>query len=298
MSFSVGIGNWLGTAEVYSGTGQFLGNGADRRHVQKLDGENRIRIDVAFLGPFKFSGHYYITDREQFRLYQGPANVGCAESLTNHLVDANAYWAAVGLTQRFFLVVLPDGSREMSLGLMSRGEQLVYVVVSEYNREQARAGFPELTTGASFDLQNDPNAGRKQTLLHRAGVWKGQMNVLGSWLEPLSQVEFSETVTATPTQLVTVHQGGHFEGESKTELTTNGWHAWTTPETNGNRGSYSLYGGRALSGTFHNLHAELRVWRREVVANDGTHKVVVNTWYRGGQRIGQEFGVLYFEGNP
>ncbi|MBL8046128.1 MAG: hypothetical protein JNL09_06280, partial [Anaerolineales bacterium] len=42
-----GFGRWAGTAEVFSGEGRFLGNGADNRHVQDLGG-GRTRIDVSF----------------------------------------------------------------------------------------------------------------------------------------------------------------------------------------------------------------------------------------------------------
>ena len=55
--FSQGIGRWLGTAEVYAGSGRFLGNATDRRHVQKQVDTNRIRIDLSFVGPLKFAGH-------------------------------------------------------------------------------------------------------------------------------------------------------------------------------------------------------------------------------------------------
>jgi hypothetical protein len=122
--FSQGIGRWVGTAEIFSGEGRFLGNGADTRHVQQL-GDGQVRIDVAFVGPFKHAGHYIIEDHQDHRLYQGPANVGYAEALGSGLVDANAYWPALGLSQRLLLMVLPDGNTQLSLALLSRGEHLL-----------------------------------------------------------------------------------------------------------------------------------------------------------------------------
>ena len=75
-------------------------------------------------------------------------------------------------------------------------------------------------------------------------------------------------------------------------LKSNGWEAWSTP---GDLvGSYSLSGGRALSGNFHFLHEEQRVWRREVASHDGSYKAVVHMIYRGGKRIGVQYGVLRF----
>jgi hypothetical protein len=76
-------------------------------------------------------------------------------------------------------------------------------------------------------------------------------------------------------------------------LRTNDWQAWTEQDSE-IAGSYSLSGGRALSGNFHHLATNLRVWRREVVAHDGTYKAVLHTWYRGGNRIGVQFGLLQF----
>ena len=129
-----GIGEWLGTAEVYDGQGRFVGNGADQRHVRTEQEDGRIRIDLSFIGPLKFAGHYYINPKDGFRTYEGPINFGTAESLGPDLVEANNYWAVTGLTQRFFLMVLPDGMRQMSLALLSRGDQPIYTIVGEYVR--------------------------------------------------------------------------------------------------------------------------------------------------------------------
>ena len=93
------------------------------------------------------------------------------ETLSDGLIDANAYWPVTGLTQRFFLMVLPGGNKQMSLALMSRGERLLYVVVGEYSRvtEEVSATPPGFVNGTSFDLMDDPAAGRGEVLLHRAG---------------------------------------------------------------------------------------------------------------------------------
>jgi hypothetical protein len=45
----------------------------------------------------------------------------------------------------------------------------------------------------------------------------------------------------------------------------------------------------------HRLDTRLRVWRREVTSHDGSVKAVVNNWYRGGERVGVEHGILRFE---
>lgn len=302
-SFSAGIGRWIGSAEVYSGTGQFLGNAHDQRHVQRKVGENAVQIDLSFVGPFKFSGTYTIADHGEYRLYQGPANYGYAETLANNLIDANAYWPVTGLTQRFFLMVLPDQNRQMSLALMSRGEQLIYVVIGDYQRvdDNWQGVNPTMLNGTSFDFANDPAGGRDAILLHRNGEWRGELSVLDGNLAELGTTTYQEITHAPrPNEVRLTHHalrttliGNHFDPTTRQiELKTNDWLAWS--EAGEVVGSYSLSGGRALSGTFHHLEKSLRVWRREVVSHDGSHKAVVHNWYRGGQRIGVQFGVLEF----
>ena len=291
--FTQAIGRWLGTAEVYDGNGRFLGNGTDRRHVQKQVGENRVRIDLSFVGPFKFAGHYFIEDCKTHRLYQGPANVGYAETLSSGLIEANAYWSVVGLSQRFFLMVLPDGNRQMSLALMSRGEELIYVVVGEYHRvaEDGAVEIPAFVNGTSYDFADDVAGGRGEILLHRNGRYAGALSSLDGDLKELAATDYSETMS----DLSVGMQGLAFApGLHSFDLVTNGCQAWTGAGQV--VGSYSLSGGRALSGQFHFLDEQLRLWRREVVSHDGMMKVVVHIWYRGGQRVGVQFGVLDFEG--
>ena len=164
VQFTQGVGRWAGNAEVFDSQGCFLGDGSDYRNVQALAG-GRVRIDVSFVGPFKHSGHYFIQNEGDHRLYQGPANVGYAETLSDSLVDANAYWSTLGLSQRFFLMVLPDGQTQLSLAQMARGEQLLYVVVGENHRVPEGEGpaQPVLVSGTAYDLADDPTAGRGST---------------------------------------------------------------------------------------------------------------------------------------
>ena len=294
--FTQAVGRWLGTAEVYDGNGRFLGNATDKRHVQKQVDDNRVRIDLSFVGPFKFAGHYFIEDHKTHRLYQGPANVGYAETLSNGLIEANAYWAAVGLSQRFFLMVLPDGQRQMSLALMSRGEGLVYAVVGEYHRfaDEGRVETPAFVNGTSYDLTDDPTAGRGEILLHRNARWSGSLSTLDGELEPLAATNCVELVEAASDSLSVTLSGLAFAPAAQSfVLHTNGRQAWAAPGQV--VGSYSLSGGRALSGQFHFLDHQLRLWRREVVSHDGLIKAVLHIWYRGGQRIGVQFGVLEFK---
>ncbi|MEM7114538.1 MAG: hypothetical protein AAF614_19030 [Chloroflexota bacterium] len=293
--FTQGIGRWIGAAEVYDGNGRFVGNATDQRHVQREAGANRVRIDLSFIGPMKFAGHYIIEDHIDYRLYQGPANTGYAETLAENLIDANAYWPITGLTQRFFLMVLPDGNRQMSLALMSRGEKLIYVVVGEYNRvDESHRGLPDLVNGIAYDLADDPAAGRSEILLHRPGTWRGELATLDRDLVRQEATQYVEMVEADKDNLQVAIAGAAFAPDLQTmRLKTNGWEAWS--KAGDLVGSYSMSGGRALSGNFHYLQQGRRVWRREVVSHDGTLKAVVHVWYRGAERVGVQFGVLGFE---
>lgn len=292
--FSKAAGKWAGCAEVYSGEGRFLGNGTDRRNVQQV-AENRIRIDLSFLGPFKFSGHYFIEDRKTERLYQGPVNVGYAEPLTETLVDSNSYWAAIGMSQRFFLMVLPGGQTQLSLAQLLRGDQLIYSVVGENQRvEDAFEGIPGLVDGSEYDLKNDPTAGRGELLLHRKGQWRGRLAVLDEKLNEISANEYVETVEPNGSLVEISYSGMAYDPQPATvKWNTNGFQAWSGPGDVA--GSVNLCGGRASSGMIQHLRPNLRVWRREVITHAGDIKAVVHLWYRGGQRIGAQVGVLHFE---
>jgi hypothetical protein len=285
---------------VYGGDGCFLGNGVDQRHVRTPLGDNRIRIDLSFVGPFRFSGHYEIVDKGSHRVYTGPANLGVAEAVSENLVDADHYWPGVGLSQRFFLMVLPGGQKQMSLALMSRGERLVYVVVGESERvvacENPNAeppAAPGLADVASVDIASDPAAVRGVVLLHRRGTYRGTLVRTNEKLEKVGEEMYEEMVEPSGRVLsVRIAGGGLAPEPAAIALTTDGFTAWSS--SGPMAGSYSLFGGRALSGTFQRVRDELRVWRREVVSFDGTKKVVVHNWYRGGVRVGVQYGVLDF----
>jgi hypothetical protein len=307
MTAFCGLGEWKGTAEVYDGQGRFLGNGVDQRHARSELDDGRIRIDLSFVGPFKFTGHYVIHDRGTHRVYQGPVNLGLAEAIGEDLVDAENYWPDVGLSQRFFLMVLPGGEKQLSLALLSRGEHLQYVVVGENDRvvacgvdgQPAVARPPSFIAGASCDLGRDPAAGRGELLLHRPGRWSGTLTSVDGQLNQLKksgEVNVLETVAPDGAGALKVRLAGGAVAPEPTELSlkTDGTAAWTAAR-GPLVGSYSLAGGRALSGVFHRVGDELRVWRREVVSHDGLMKGVVHTIYRGGQRIGVQHGVLHFE---
>jgi hypothetical protein len=76
-------------------------------------------------------------------------------------------------------------------------------------------------------------------------------------------------------------------------LRSDGYTAWSSAGPL--CGSYSLAGGRALSGQLHHAASALRWWRREVVAHDGSQKAVVHNFYRGQERVATQHGVLRFE---
>lgn len=291
-----GLGRWSGNAEVFDTFGRLLGNGSDYRHVQLIDDE-RIRIDVSFVGPFKHSGHYFIQQRERYRLYEGPANIGYAEVLSEQVVDVNAYWPALGLSQRLFLMIVDD-RLQLSLAHMSRGDYLMYVVVGQNDRvpEHSPNPQPNLVSGTHYDLHDDPACGRGEILLHRAGVWRGVLTALDQVGQSLGEVEYTQILELrSPQSLYMQAIGGAFHTlPCSARFVTNQWQAWTTEDSEV-VGSYSLSGGRALSGQFYYRKAHLRCWQREVTTLDGAQKAILQHWYRGGQRVGSQFGVLTFE---
>ena len=170
MTAFCGLGEWKGNAEVYDGAGRYLGSGVDQRHVRTPQEDGRLRIDLAFLGPFRLAGHYFIRDAGDYRVYEGPANLGVAEAIAEDLVDADHYWPAIGMSQRFFLMMMPGGQRQLSLALLSRGEGLVYAVVGENQREGTCAPAGALPSVASVDVADDPATGRGAVLVHRPGT--------------------------------------------------------------------------------------------------------------------------------
>ena len=287
-SFSKGLGQWLGTAEVYGPDGVFLGEGRDTRSVEADDGAGTVTVNVSFEGPFSMAGQYTIADRGTHRLYQGPLNYGFAEVLGDGLVCAHNYWANLGMSQRVFLMVLPDGTRQLSLALISRAEVLKYVVVGEYLR-QTDAMRP-----APLPAARHEGADEAEMLLRRPGSWVGELTVLDGDLAPIETVEYCESIAQTAAGLDVSVEGVHFGRDTSYSLVTTPTEAWTP--TGDVLGSLNMVGGRGQSGYLLHHREETRVWLREVAALDGTMKGVVQMWYRGEQRIGAMYGALSFEG--
>lgn len=293
-SFSQGTGEWIGAAEVYDAEGRFAGTGRDSRKVTADDLAGRVTVEVSFDGPFSLSGAYTIADHGDHRIYEGPLNVGYAEALGDGLVAAHNYWPDLGLSQRFFLMVLPDGARQLSLALLSRGDRLCWTVVGEYQRrvDAAAARPPPVPDMDPQALHDDPAAGRGQLLLLREGRWTGRLHRLDADAQPSGVADCTETLTRRDGGWeVEMPHGGDVPGQSFA-LASDGWTVWTT--AGDLAGSGILLGGRGLSGQFHLPSDGLRVWRREVASRDGTIKAVVHTWYRGEQRVGAAYGVLAF----
>ena len=302
-SFSQGLGEWVGSAEVYDGSGRFAGMGRDTRTVQAEDPAGLITVEVTFEGPFQLSGMYTIADHGSHRTYEGPLNLGFAEVLGDGLIAARNYWPSLGLSQRFFLMVLPDGDHQLSLALLSRGDQLRWTVVGEYRRQLGASQDPppEVEPIDPAEVSDDPSAGRGRLLLLRPGRWSGRLQRLDRDLEPSEPVDFVETVAAASdgpagqaSEALTVELSGlNFAPDASFTLESDGWTAWTP--TGDFAGSASLSGGRGLSGHFHNDTAGCRVWRREVASLDGSTKAVLHIWYRGEERLGAVYGTLSFD---
>ena len=294
-SFSQGVGEWIGAAEVFDGDGRFAGTGRDTRTVKADDQAGRVTVEVVFDGPFALSGVYTIADHGSHRIYEGPLNVGFAESLGDGLVAAHNYWPDLGLTQRFFLMVLPDGTHQLSLALLSRGDRLRWTVVGEYQR-QLDASAPKPTPVAPMDpeeLRHDPTAGRGELLLLRSGRWSGQLHRLDGDYQPSGAADYAETVVARDGSWAVELSGADFSSGLSFTLLSDGWTAWTP--VGALMGSGILCGGRGFSGQFQLQGQGLRVWRREVASRDGTIKAVLHTWYRGEERLGAAYGALAFD---
>ena len=302
-SFSQGLGEWIGSAEVYDGSGRFAGMGRDTRTVQAEDPAGLVTVEVTFEGPFSLSGMYTIADHGSHRTYEGPLNLGFAEVLGDGLIAARNYWPSLGLSQRFFLMVLPGGDHQLSLALLSRGDQLRWTVVGEYRRQlqASQDPPPKVELIDPVAVGDDPTAGRGRLLLLRPGRWSGRLHRLDRDLEPAGTIDYDETVAAsgdgpaeTAERALTVHLSGlHFAPDASFVLESDGWTAWTP--AGDFAGSAALSGGRGLSGHFHNDPAGRRVWRREVASLDGSTKAVLHIWYRGEERLGALYGILAFE---
>lgn len=293
-----GIGEWEGSAEVYDSGGRYIADAVDQRHVRSLGEDGRIRIDLSFVGPIKFQGHYFIENKKDARLYQGPVNYGRGESLGKDCVCAHAYWPVTGLSQKFFLMITPDGQKQMSLALMGRGEHFLYAIVGENNRSSAaNSEITAFVNGTSHDLRDDPCAGRKKHYFKRDGSWEGEL-----FAKAIDGVDAASTSASyrhvvrqvSDGELHECFTGSQFLPETvNAYFRTDSWQAWSL-EKGALFGSHSFYGGRAMSGQYHFLKREQRVWRREVVSRDGQYKALLNIWYQGERMIGSEWGFLKF----
>ena len=279
---------------MYDASGRFVSNAMDQRFARTVDEDGRVRIDLAFIGPLKFAGHYTIQDHGAHRIYEGPANTGFAEPVGPNAIDANGYWPSTGLTQRFFLAKLPSGDKQLHFSLMSRGEQPIYTILSESHLvpDDGSATVPGLVPGIGHDFVSDPAAGRDQVLLHRSGTWSGTVSRFAENLKPIGENEMEERVVEEDGTIAWSLRGSLAPDNLKATFKTDGWMGWS--DFGETVGSYSLYGGRAMAGNLNQIASGLRVWRREVSTNDGQTKAILHTWYRGGQRIGAQQGFLNF----
>ncbi len=305
-TFSKGVGEWIGSAEVYGADGRFAGSGRDTRSVKADDGSGRVTVKVVFDGPFSLSGVYTIADHGSNRVYEGPLNLGFAEALGDGLIAAHNYWPDLGLSQRFFLMVLPDGTHQLSLALLSRGERLQWVVVGEYKRqvdstEPTPVSASPLRVAKSVEAKSSEDfaSGCGQPLLLRPGCWSGQLHCLDADLAPAGTLEHSETITASSIADLELGEtrvefkGLGFASDAAFTLMSGNSEVWTP--VGDVVGSALLSGGRGLSGNFHHTADELRMWRREATSLVGDLKAVLYMWYRGEQRLGAVYGTLQFQ---
>lgn len=205
-SFEQGEGHWRGAAEVYDAAGNFAGEGHDARAVRRDLDDGTVEVEVGFTGPFRLSGSYVIADHGDHRLYLGPLNHGYAEVLGERLIDTHNYWPDIGLSQRLCLMVLPGGGVQLSLALLSRGEQAAYTVVGEYERHPAAdppgvSGSsriaPATASGAApaaGERGTGPGEERTGAVLERPGTWSGTLELIGADGDVLGTAGYRERV--------------------------------------------------------------------------------------------------------
>ena len=288
---SQGVGNWTGFSEIYDGRGYFIGNVSDQRTIQQHT-NGLFTVTVNIMGPIMLNGQYNIKIASDHHAYQGDVHVGYAEQYNDELLASNNYWSQWGLSERNFVMVSTETHTQLSMSLLSRGEQLVYTLVGEYYDDNSPVKIP-VTLGIPSDRHDDPAGGRESILLHRIGTWSGQVNVLDENLAPMGRAHYTENLRIRGEQLIITTEGGGFTPLRRTfNMKTNNWQAWSEPGDV--VGTYNLAGGRALTGHFHYVGAERRVWRREVVTSDGHHKAILHYIYQGDKRVGIQYGMLTF----
>lgn len=290
---SQGIGNWTGISEIYDGRGKFIGNVSDQRSItQNNDGTYTVNVNI--VGPIMLNGQYNIKISPDHHSYQGDVHVGYAEQYNNELLASNNYWSQWGLSERNFVIVSPETHTQLSLSLLSRGDQLIYMLVGEYYDDNSPVKIP-VTMGIPDDRHDDPTAGRETILMHRAGTWSGLVTVFDENLDLMKHgIHYTENMRVRKNQLIITTEGGLFTPMKRTfHMTTNDWQAWSEPGDV--VGTYNLAGGRALSGHLHYVGAERRVWRREVITSDGNHKAILHFIYHGDKRVGVHYGMLTFK---
>lgn len=289
---SQGIGNWTGISEIYDGRGYFIGNVSDQRSI-KQNPDSTYTVSVNIIGPVMLSGQYGIRIDPDHHTYQGDVHVGYAEQYNDELLASNNYWAQWGLSERNFVMISTETHTQLSLSLLSRGDQLIYMLVGEYYDDKSPIQIPT-ALGIPYDRRDDPTAGRGTLLLHRAGTWSGQVTVLDENQAPMGFAHYTENMRVRQDQLIVTTEGGGFTPMRRSfRMKTNGWQAWSDPGDV--VGTYNLGGGRALSGNFHYVGAERRIWRREVVTSDGHHKAILHYIYQGDRRVGIQYGMLTFQ---
>ena len=207
-SFEQGEGHWRGAAEVYDAAGNFAGEGHDARAVRRDLDDGTVEVEVGFTGPFRLSGSYVIADHGDHRLYLGPLNHGYAEVLGERLIDTHNYWPDIGLSQRLCLMVLPGGGVQLSLALLSRGEQATYTVVGEYERRPVADPPGVSVTGSSTippavasgavpgagERGTEPEQERSGAVLERPGTWSGTLELIGPDGDVLGTAGYRERV--------------------------------------------------------------------------------------------------------
>jgi len=288
---SQGIGNWTGISEIYNGQGHFIGNVSDQRTI-KQNADDTYTVSIKIMGPIMLNGQYNIKIAHDHHAYQGDLHVGYAEQYNNELLASNNYWSQWGLSERNFVMVSSETHAQLSMSLLNRGDQLVYMLVGEYYDDNSEVQIP-ITLGIPSDRRDDPTAGRDMILMHRAGTWSGQVTVLDENQQPMGRAHYTENLRVNQNHLIVTTEGGGFTPMKRSfHMKTNGWQAWSAPGDV--VGTYNLAGGRALSGSFHYVGAERRVWRREIITSDGQHKAILHYIYQGDKRVGIQYGLLTF----